>query len=265
MNKYLSLLKDCKLDEAEQYRKESVPKKLIKFFSLSDDHDLNRMKLQTLENEEIWISSIDALNDPYEFSCMYVDRKRLHEAKWPERLIAQFEHLIGPGLRTWGVASLSANTFDCFPMWAYYANNHYGYCVEYEVLRPDNIHEIFYEPNRISLATMLTNFYYAFAAMVASGREDDPKVDFYATVIKQQLFLKHISWAHEKEYRVVFNLYGQPGQSIPLDAVGLKTSRIIAGNKCSEEHLLALQEISSKIGCGKVDQAQISATDYVLL
>ena len=265
MNKYLSLLKEHKFDEAEQYRKASIPPKLIKFFSLSEDCDLNRAKLQTLENEEIWISSIDALNDPYEFSYMYVDHARLHEAGYPEWMIARFKNLIGEHMKTWGIASLSGNSFSSFPMWAYYANNHHGYCVEYEVIRPDNIHEISYEPERISLASMLAKFYLAYSKMFVEGKEDDPEVEFYATVIMQQLFMKHISWTHEKEYRVVFNLHGQLGQSVPLSAVGLKTSRIVAGINCSEDHICALQEISTKIGCGKVDQAQISATDYVLL
>lgn len=265
MNKYFSLLQERKIEEAEQFRKESVPQKLIKFFSFSNSGDLNRSKLQTLEKEEIWISSIDTLNDPYEFSCMYVDREKLHEAGYPDSLISGFENLVGQSIKTWGVASLSSNSFDCLPMWAYYANNHCGYCVEYDVIRPDNIHEISYEPARIPLATTLANFYFAFKNMVADGKEDDPEVDFYATIIMQQLFMKHISWAHEKEYRVVFNLKHKGGQSVPLSAVGLKTSRIVAGINCTQKHILALQEISTKIGCSKVDIAQISATDYVLL
>lgn len=264
MNKYLSLLQERKLDEAEQYRKESIPKKLIKFFSLSDDSGSNRKKLQTLENKEMWISSIDALNDPYEFSCMYVDRKRLCEAGWPDNVISSFEALLGQSQKTWGVASLSGNTFNCLPMWAYYANNHRGYCVEYDVIRSDNIHAISYELNRVGLATILADFFLAFQKMTDAGKDDDPEVEFYANIIMQQLFMKHISWSHEKEYRVVYNLNCQMGRNVPLNAVGLKASKIVAGINCTEDHFLALQEISGKIGCGQVDRAKTSETEYIL-
>lgn len=226
---------------------------------------MNHSKFQTLEKEEIWISSIDALNDPYEFSCMYVDHDRLHEAGYPEWIITRFKNLIGNRMKTWGIASLSGNSFYCFPMWAYYANNHHGYCVEYDVIRSDNIHKISYESERISLATVPASLYNAYKEMIADGKESDPEVDFYSTIIMQQLFMKHCSWAHENEYRVVFDLHNQLGRSIPLSLVGLKTSRIVAGINCSDEHYHTLQEISAKIGCGKVTKAKISPTDYVLL
>ena len=265
MNQYLSLLQERKMDEAEEFRKQSIPPKLVKFFPLNDNSELNRVKLQTLEKELLWISSIDALNDPYEFSCMYVDKDRLSEAGYSDGLIEGFETLMGDTLRTLGVASLSGNTFDCLPMWAYYANNYTGYCVEYDVIRADAIHKVSYEPSRVALASVLANFYSEFEKMKEAGENTNPEVEFYATLIMQQLFMKHQSWSHEKEYRIVYPIDKQSGAYVPLSSVGLKTSRIVVGINCTEEHFHALQDISTKLGCGRVDITQVSAMDFSLL
>lgn len=265
MNQYLSLLYERKLEEAEQYRKQSIPQKLIKFFPLSDRTESNEKKFKTLETENLWISSIDSLNDPYEFSCMYVDKDRLKEAGHPDELIKGFEIIVGDMLRNFGVASLSGNSFDCLPMWAYYANNHAGYCVEYEVMQKDAIHKVFYEQDRIAVASIPANFFNEFQKMREAGENTNPEVEFYANILMQQLFIKHRSWSHENEYRIIFPIGAKKGMNTPLSAVGLKTSKIVAGINCTEEHILKLQEISDKLGCGKVERAQISTVAYKLL
>ncbi len=264
MNDYFSLLKDREFEKAEQIRKLSIPDKLIKFISLNDNLELNRIKLQTLEKEQLWISSIESLNDPYEFSCMYVDRKKLQESGYPSEAIDAFEELMGKTLRNFGVASLSGNSFDCLPMWAYYANNYAGYCVEYDVIGKDSIHKVSYEQDRIALASILANFYHEFEKMTQAGASTNPEVEFYAMLITQQLFMKHQSWSHEKEYRIIYPIGSQKGIGASLTSVGLKTSKIVAGINCSEDYISELQEISCKLGCGKVERSQISPTAYTL-
>lgn len=43
------------------------------------------------------------------------------------------------------------------PMWAFYANNGRGFCIEYEVIYSNQIHKVFYEPDRIPLARIFAD------------------------------------------------------------------------------------------------------------
>ena len=56
------------------------------------------------------------------------------------------------------LVSLSGNSFNCLPMWAYYTNNYRGYCVEYDVIVPDIFFKVAYEPERIPVASIISNF-----------------------------------------------------------------------------------------------------------
>lgn len=266
MNEYLSLLMEGKTEEAEKVRKQSIPHKLVKFISLGDKVDENEKRFKALEDEEIWFSSADTLNDPYEYQGMYINEKRLKDAGYPQKIIDCFKSLIGDETRKWALVSLSENTFDSLPMWAYYTNNYAGYCVEYEVLYPDAIHRVSYEPERIPLASIPANFFSEFQKMQEQGEKTNSEVEFYANLMQQQFFLKHESWKHEKEYRMIFPLgTSTKGLLVPISCVGLKTSRIVAGIKCKPEHIERLRKIAVKLSCGNVAQIAISATKYTLV
>ncbi len=265
MSSYFSLLMDKKLDEAEAYRKANIPSKLIKFFSLTDDSSLNDVKFSTLNNQKLWFATPKILNDPYEFQCMYVDRKKLKEYDYPDDVIDSFETMLSNQNTSWALVSLSGNTFDCLPMWAYYTNNYHGYCVEYDVLKPDAILKVGYEPQRIPTASIVTNFYSEFRKMVESKQATNDEVEFYATLFKQQFFLKHKSWEHEDEYRIIYPISGANGLLVDIANVGLKTSKIVAGLNCSDENKKRLNEISNVLGCGDISVSKISGEKYTLL
>ncbi len=143
------------------------------------------------------------------------------------------------------MTSLSANSFDCLPMWAYYTNNCEGFCVEYEVLNPQLILPVGYEPKRISLASIIADFYSEFHKMQENGEKTNPEVEFYATLLKQQLYLKHESWKAEKEFRIIYPISSGLGKNINISVLGLKTNRICAGYNYSSEHKDKLKEICS--------------------
>ena len=54
-----------------------------------------------------WFSSIKTLNDPYEFKCMYIDEKKLEEAKYDIVLIDAFKNYLKNQEDSWTVLSLS--------------------------------------------------------------------------------------------------------------------------------------------------------------
>ncbi len=264
MNTYFSLLNDGKLGEAEEYRKSLVPNKLLKFVSLSDNIESNNKKFLSLQNKQSWFSSVDILNDPYEFKCMYIDEERLKQHGYTDEIITKFKELLYNNMKRWSVLSLSAAPIDSLPMWAYYTNNFQGFCIEYEVVRPDAIFGVSYEPKRIPIASIIANFYNEFTKMTDNGEETNEEVEFYSTMIRCQLHSKHNSWKHENEYRVLYPLIGKYGQNVNIEDIGLKTSRIIAGLNCTQENKSKLNEISNLLGCGNILESKISGNDYTV-
>lgn len=265
MNNYFSLLFNGNIDAAEDLRKQSIPKKLIKFFSLNKDINLNNIKFDTLENNKLWFSHYKELNDPYEYKCMFIDREKLKQHSYPDDIINYFEDLLKNLSLSWALVSLSANDFDCLPMWAYYTNNHEGYCVEYDVLKPDAIYRVGYETDRIPIATIISNFYSEFTKMLESKEKTNEELKFYAMLIQQQFFLKHSSWKHENEYRIIYPMLNKLGVSVPIENIGLRTSKIVAGLNCLEEHKKTLNRISNKLGCGDISVTKINGENYTLL
>ena len=264
-NKYLSLLLERKIAEAEEYRKTTIPPKLIKFISLSSDKTSNEKKLNTLAEEKLWFSSVDKLNDPYEFQCMYIDEERLIKCGYPQVFINFFKELLGQEMHEFATVSLSNNTINNLPMWAYYTNNYKGFCIEYDVIQPDAIHEISYESHRVPLAVIIAEFYDEFKKMQERGEKTNNDVEFYATILQQQLFMKHISWSHENEYRIIYPSGNSEGIAVPIQCVGLRTRRIVAGMNCSAEHIERLKEITISLNCEPLSQTKVSNNSYTLL
>lgn len=265
MKKYFNLLSEKKIKEAEEYRKSLIPKKLIKFIPLTDEDEENKKRFQTLLNRNFWFSRADKLNDPYELKCLYVDRAQLIEKGYPDKLLEFFEDFINNRQTQYAVASLSANDFNYLPMWAYYTNNYSGYCVEYDVIRPDAVYKVSYEPARIKIASIIANFYNEFCKMKAAKKPTSSEVEFYATLIHQQFFMKHESWKHENEFRIVIPTTADVGENIPLESIGLRTSKIVAGYCCKPHHICELNKISNSLGCGNVSVCKISETNYTLV
>lgn len=263
MNKYLTLLNEHKLEEADEYRKAQIPDKLYKFISLSDDEPMNNLKLQTLLNKQIWISSVSSLNDPYEFQCMYIDKKRLKQCDYPDSIIRGMESFLRSFIEHFGVVSLSANSFDFLPMWAYYANNYKGFCIEYKTIKPDVIFPVFYEKNRIPLASIIANYFNEYR-MLKSGKKPSPDIAFDETILRNQMFLKHESWKNEKEYRIIYPLEEGKGKTVCASDLGLQINSVCVGYDCSEENKKQLREICATLGCD-LFETTIQQNSYTLL
>lgn len=261
---YLYLISQNKIEEAETFRASLVPRKLIKFISLGENEAENEKKFKTLKEEKIWVSNVTTLNDPYEFKSLYLDEDKLKSLRFPEDIIANIKRILDEDMKIIGISSLSQNSYDSLPMWAYYTNNYAGYCVEYEVVDCRNVYRVCYESERIAVASILLNYIDSVEEAFKSGKEYTPECHFYTTILMSQFYIKHNSWSHEKEYRIIYPV-DHPGENISLSSVGFKTKRIVAGYKCKKEHIDRLQTISDQLSCGRVRQVQISPTKYTLL
>lgn len=139
-------------------------------------------------------------------------------------------------------------------MWAYYANNSKGFCVEYDVLKGDAIHEVSYEPSRIKLGGFLLELISNSEAAMQGDKEAHRVSMGQMHLLMQSIYMKDSSWKHEKEYRIAY-LIGKNNETegnVPIRQLGLKTSMIIAGLQCEKECRKRLNDISLSIGIGPV-------------
>lgn len=259
--KYINLLYERKLDEALNYRKKYTPKKLYKYVSLSSastcnkdkklcyqDIKLNEDKFKSLENNQIWLSKYNNLNDPFEFKGVYINKDELIAKGWP---IDMLENYLERIRRIYLIGSFTTNLVDNMPMWAYYSNNHQGFCIEYDVLNAKAIYPVSYEPNRVGIASILTSLI-DLSHKIAKGQinESDKNFQFYMTLITHFATMKHKSWSNENEYRVLYANYNENnlGECISSIKIGLQANRIFIGSRCSEENKKRISEISKHIG-----------------
>jgi Protein of unknown function (DUF2971) len=120
-------------------------------------------------------------------------------------------------------------------MWAHYADNHEGFCIEYEITKEiEDLHEVNYSSQHPTVSA---------TELIFSPRE----------TFKRVLTTKISNWSYEKEYRLI-KLHEltpeSPGKKIPLPE-GMRISRIIAGAKMMENFKLSndlLQEMNKNFG-----------------
>ena len=150
--------------------------------------------LLTLKNGEIYIPSWDSLNDPNESSICtnrikdelrFIDE--LLDADAPKNAIGilkGWEH-------STGIYSLSKRV-DNENMWAHYANNHRGMCVEYDLLGINSALKFTAVPVIYSQERACFNFF-----KLESMQNDA------MSLFVQSLTSKSPEWSYEKEWRII--------------------------------------------------------------
>lgn len=250
MCKYEDCLLRFKFKEADEIRRSLIPPKLYKYVPLENDE--NDVRLKTLERQEIWLSKVASLNDPYEFKVIYNDYGSQNE----------FQRLMDACVEWSCFASLTANGAEYLPMWAYYANNHKGMCIEYDVLSSEYFFPVGYNEKRVPLSKIL------YAMLTNEGDElFEERTELVLKLLSMQLYQKHISWKSENEYRLIPPMAickdsSKRGMAMSLADVGLKTSRIIAGYNCALTDQIKM--IAEKIDA-PFAQCGISEYRYMLL
>lgn len=268
-NKYFELIDQHKFNEALEYRAAFVPDYLYKFFSLYDIDscnkdqyflDENEKRFNTLENNQLWFALPDTQNDPYEFKGMYFDKVSLKKLGFSDDVLAVIESLI----YNVPFCCFVDNSSENLPMWAHYANNHRGYCVKYRVENKRGVRNVIYEPSRIPISKILAAFI-TNAQKFEKGEGNLSELNFYSSVLQEMFFVKHISWANEKEYRIVYpDEKIDKGIRLDTSVVGLRAEEIICGFKCADEHVNRLSDIAKKLSikCMKCEISDVAFTVY---
>ncbi|MBU3227798.1 DUF2971 domain-containing protein [Clostridium algidicarnis] len=227
-----------------------LPDVLFKYISLTDDIALNESKLDTLEKQEIYMSDVKNLNDPFDSKAYFY---RPDELKKYERLKEYDGKLIDDFTLFVKIASLTANSVNNMPMWAHYSNNHKGFCLSYDLKDKRNVQlssctfPVQYTNKRIDVTDLMDNeaskMFLEIDNQIAEGKKeiklDDLSLGFMASLFCN---IKHETWSYEKEYRCTA---GAIAKGMPFFSASPKA--IYIGMNCSQIYVDKLIKIANEL------------------
>lgn len=224
-----------------------IPNTLYKYFSLTNDGNLNNLKMQALSEKKIFLADSEDFNDPFDNKAFYYRNEELKRFKE----LRPFNGHIGNEIMFSSRAtSFTKAEFNSMPMWAHYANNYQGFCVSYNMKEIGNIElsactmPIQYTDERIDITNIVVNCVDLVLKekqrQMGEGRKKIVINDFmiiYTISFLQNI--KHSSWQYEQEYRC-----SAGKTSIGMPFIKAIPSGIYAGEKCSIVNLERLCNIA---------------------
>lgn len=236
-------------DTLYEINRRYIPDYLYKYYSLTDDDSLNKLKLTTLDEGKIFMSDPKDFNDPFDGKAFFYNKDKLSEI---DRLKEHNGSIIDDFTKFWKVTSLTGNDYNNMPMWAHYSNNHAGYCVCYNMKDKSNLYlnsstfKVQYVEDRVDI----TDFIYDYTKKVAEIIDRNISMGIKTTVITNisliyiaiyLSFLKMKTWDYEDEYRC--SLGKTPDGNNYCTAIPCS---IYIGAKCTKENEERLIEIAKK-------------------
>lgn len=185
--------------------------------------ELNDFTLESLKENYFWASSKEKLNDPCE--CYYTTESYEKVIRFTSKISPKSEKAtiaLSNSLNTiqemskgLGIFSLS-KSYNISSLWASYASNHTGICIEYDL-------EELISKNR--------SLYQYFDVAYSNTPPDIGVEDFQGMTLLQKMFgTKHHDWDKEQEFRIICDKQGKNHHR--SDAI----RSIIFGLRISEEN-----------------------------
>ncbi|MBV6878566.1 DUF2971 domain-containing protein [Epilithonimonas ginsengisoli] len=206
---------------------------LFKFKNAKSINDFNR-DIQTILDDKIWFSGIESLNEPFE---KVYSTKSFDEYDGTEEIVTNFfiplrEH-INEYFEKVGILSLCGRNTNLV-MWSHYADNHKGYCIEYNL----NLDEM----NSLNFETEDEVFLFEV-------EYDNSPIDFLSLPSNFQFYLrrKNKLWEYENEFRFISSkqrLHNIPKNSIKAIYLGANVNNIVNNtflNLCKEKNIKLYQ------------------------
>lgn len=249
---YLELIEKEEYRKATAYKISCIPDTLYKYCWLdtetSDEAKTNNeLRLSTLANGQVYLSTTEQFNDPFEGKAFVFDDSDVTQGGFAAKEYQEFVNHINSHSRICCFSNADEKQQN-MPMWAYYANNHRGFCVEYH-LQPEHKQYIFpvsYDKSRVKGNAFIGNLILGISQMVKDGKDSSQMpgtLSVYNQLAYLSLTCKHTSWKHEKEYRALV----PAANGIYWDIVPYK---IYIGMNCSPEHERRLVAIAKQFdGC----------------
>ena len=274
---YLLLFKKNAIG-ALQYLAKEIPNSLFKFYSLGND--IVQIKLQTLRQNEIRVDLFKNQNDPFEMINLDIDETAVNPIYskdgiliiGKDKLIELYKKHMNHYKNTIKTASFCDVMATNISMWAYYTNNHQGFCCEYEPISRDldsmkPLRPVLYEK---SVSQAKASF---VEHLIVSGLNtliDDSEEAQYQQIcnlemIKLLASCKDQSWAHEREYRALyFGKENGVGEVVKCTDLNIKLKAIYSGIRCSEKNKKILRKIAEELNVD-FHEMKSSPTDYLLI
>jgi hypothetical protein len=214
-----------------------IPKMVYKYYSLADNDEINKIKLQTLGDRKIYLSPMSSLNDPFEGKALFYNEIKLQQI---ERLKEHNGKLIDDFSSMSLITSFTKNNVNSMPMWAHYSNNHSGYCVEYDTEEKENsllkslLMPVQYTNERLEVTDIVKGQAEKIISLVEKNIQLGIKETLYEDLIMIWLVafyscVKHTSWKYENELRVVAG-------KIETKYLDAHPSSIFIGENCKQDH-----------------------------
>lgn len=219
----------------------------------------NDNTLDEIKNSYIYFSDRDSLNDPFdsspdlinfisdridgkEYFDFYkkrlpsnIDKNFLEENYTPDQLLELTKRNIPDYLNAFGIACFSMMPYINMTLWANYANNHQGICIQYR----SDYDKILFKNLQI------VKYYERLDKIDFNPIEDEFK-------IQDVFYMKDQNWNYEKELRLVKFKKGK--NSIEKKAI----RNIVCGYKAKDEFVeklvKAVNDSQTNIGVYKMDK-----------
>ena len=228
-------------EEAAKYKASHIPKKLYKYISLDNNY---RDKVSNLQNNKLWLSTCEGLNDPFEYHNLFLDVDYVRRHGWSDEDINDCMLDYDNFRNSFLIGSFTNNFSSNMPLWAHYANNHKGICIEYEVINCFKIYPVSYESQRMEATNLIVHY------LTKSFEDRIKEVGDDFLILLLQSCMKHKSWRYEEEYRIItYNFKKQKyGDNVNLDNLGLKLNAIYLGYNIEGVHKQEMINIGKKLG-----------------
>lgn len=238
---------------ARKYMSHYIPETLTKFYSLTDNENLNESKISAFKDNWSWFDYATEQNDKLEFKTAYFDEEQARAVGRSEAHIAFEKKMSETSRKKLLLCCFTEHGYKNESMWSEYAKDFNGYCIQYRVKRKEIFFQVHYQDDRMAL----TNLYSAFALVCHENdvaKVDEQKercenaMDMLVYFYEILFSIKETKWAKEKEYRIISVPYAGYEHKIPNDILGLEAVAITIGYNCKEEYKERLKAIVKRRG-----------------
>lgn len=200
VKEFIQLYFNGRIEEAYKHKYNNIPNKLYKYQPFEEN------RIDTIINNNLWFTVPKDMNDPFDSRGMCWNSKQINsflKSTISEDKIKEFNST--DSIIDGSISSLRDNIkITCFseelfsmPMWSHYANNHKGFCVEYDFtcLDWDNdliqyLFPVAYETQRYDITNL-------FQMSFNENYDNRIKLLFFL------MNIKHKSWSYENEWRII--------------------------------------------------------------
>lgn len=276
--------------------------------------------LENYLKQKVWLTPLKEFNDPFEgkftfkdFTREYVlnnsssfnqvlkdyqkhgepnltanDLKARLDSPEFQQILNQQRQMVKDTFSNHGALCLTPENNN-IPMWAYYANNHKGYCVEFSVdfsyiqkhaaIAPNMLDEFIHgiKTGTHILSFQLKEYGQKFVFSKVHYSHEMPSIDFEVLaninyeyekneyLVKNSVGVKSMDWQHESEFRLIANSNSKNSGLMSLQnyAPFLKVTGIIMGAYIEKENEEEIRKLCKKYGI-PLYEAVCSKSAYAL-